>query len=160
MTGRLRDRLARVRSSRLLTHLARRGRIVTIGVQGVVRSATGEVLLVRHGYRPGWHFPGGGLERGEDVETALRRELLEEVGVIPSLPPRLFAIYSHFDVYPGDHIALFLVEGWQQPAVPPPSFEIAEQRFFAPDALPEDTSAGTRRRMREIVEGLPPAHAW
>ncbi len=160
MTNRFVDTLTRRTSGPLMTRLLRRGRIITIGVQGAVIDANGRLLLVRHGYRPGWHFPGGGLERGETADLALRRELLEEVGVIPTARPRLFSIYSHFDVYPGDHIALFIVRAWQQPAIPPPSFEIAEQGFFAPEALPDGTSAGTRRRVLEIVRGTRPAGAW
>ena len=159
MSGGILDKFRR-RTAASLTRVIRRGRVVTIGVQGAVIDATGRLLLVRHGYRPGWHFPGGGLERDESAEVALRRELLEETGVIPAERPRLFSIYSHFDVYPGDHIVLYIIEAWQQPTVPPPSFEIAEQGFFAPDALPEGTSAGTRRRVQEIVRGATPAARW
>lgn len=44
----------------------------------------GKVLLVREPARDGvhkWDLPGGGLDFGEDVETALRREAAEETGL-------------------------------------------------------------------------------
>ena len=33
-------------------------RPTTLGVRGVVSNADGKVLLLRHTYTPGWHFPG------------------------------------------------------------------------------------------------------
>jgi mutator protein MutT len=43
----------------------------------------GKILLVEHekGGRRYWLLPGGGVEYGESVEEALKRELQEEVGI-------------------------------------------------------------------------------
>src|SRR5262249_6495801 len=41
-------------------------------------------LLVRTSYLAGWHFPGGGIRRGETPEAAARRELDEEIGLTVS----------------------------------------------------------------------------
>jgi ADP-ribose pyrophosphatase YjhB (NUDIX family) len=137
-----------------------RSRIVTLGVQGVVADRDRRVLLVRHGYRDGWHFPGGGVERNETVAAAVTRELLEETGIVPEEEPRLIGIFAHFDDFPGDHIVLFSVDKWARPRVPAPNAEIVEQHFFALDALPAATSPGTRRRLQEMFAGAPVAEAW
>lgn len=45
----------------------------------------GEILLVRRGIGPAygmWSFPSGYVNRGEKVERALEREVLEETGLV------------------------------------------------------------------------------
>jgi hypothetical protein len=41
-----------------------------------------------------------------------------------------------------------------------PNAEIAEMGFFGSDALPADTTAGTRRRIAEVLAGKPPSVQW
>ena len=54
---------------------------VTAGA--IVTDARGRVLLLKHRFRPGagWGMPGGFMERGEQAEETLRRELREEIGL-------------------------------------------------------------------------------
>lgn len=145
---------------RLGSLMSRRSNLVTFGAQAVVVNDASEVLLIRHGYRPGWHFPGGGVEHGETIDRALCRELHEETGVTVTKPARLFGIYTNFDVFPGDHVVLFIVEHWRQDNIPAANAEIAEQRFFALNNLPTTIGAATKRRLAEIFSGTDRVRAW
>lgn len=133
---------------------------LTIGAQGVVVDERSGVLLVRHRYRPGWFFPGGGVERLETIEAALARELREETGVLIRAPATLHGIFSNGENFPGDHIALFTVRDWDQLDPPAPNMEIAEHGFFALQDLPRETDAGTRRRLAEIFDGADLSEKW
>ncbi|HPG89986.1 MAG TPA: NUDIX domain-containing protein [Hyphomicrobium sp.] len=133
---------------------------LTLGAQGCVIDANNRVLLIRHTYRPGWHFPGGGVEKGETIEFALQRELEEEAGIVIDGRPRLFGLYANNDLFPGDHIALFVVRSWRQPHIPKPNHEIAEQGFFGLGDLPGDVNAATHTRIKEVLYATPPAQTW
>jgi ADP-ribose pyrophosphatase YjhB (NUDIX family) len=133
---------------------------MTLGVQAIVLRGPAEVLLVRHGYRPGWHFPGGGVEWRETMLAALAREVEEETGVVVKGEPQLHGIFANFQVAPCDHIAVFVVRDWEQPRRPEPNAEIREQRFFSLAGLPADIARGARRRLAEIHEGQPNGQHW
>jgi 8-oxo-dGTP pyrophosphatase MutT (NUDIX family) len=133
---------------------------MTVGVRGLVRDEGGRVLLVRHSYVDGWYLPGGGVERAETAFVAITRELDEEAGIILKRPPKLVGLYANFREFKSDHVALFLVEPGSYERVARRSFEIAEYDFFAPDALPEGTTPGTRARIRELANGLPQPELW
>lgn len=136
----------------------RRG--MTLGAQGVVIDDEGRVLLVRHSYRPGWFFPGGGVEWGETIETALARELDEEVGVTLKAQPALHGVFANFTNFPGDHIAVFVTRDWQRREAYHQPGEIAETGMFHPGEVPELTDRGTRNRLAEIFGGAPISPLW
>ena len=52
-----------------------------VTVVGIVRDLKGRLLLVRTPWR-GWEPPGGMVENGEGLLAALKREVLEESGII------------------------------------------------------------------------------
>ena len=135
-------------------------RPVTLGVRGLVVDGTGRVFLVKHSYVSGWHLPGGGVETGETMLTALARELIEEGNIQLNGPPRLFAVYFNSRVSRRDHVAMFIIRDFHQDKVPEPNREIIEHGFFAMDALPPDTGRATRARLDEGFKGVSVSEMW
>jgi 8-oxo-dGTP pyrophosphatase MutT (NUDIX family) len=133
---------------------------MTLGVRGLVLDADGRVFLVKHSYVSGWHLPGGGIEPGETALEALRRELLEEGNIELTAAPVFHGLYFNGRVSDRDHVILFVVKGFLQSAPPKPDHEIIAHGFFAPDALPADTTAATRTRIAEALRGEPVADRW
>ena len=136
-------------------------RAATLGVRAVVRDDDGRVLLVRHTYLPGWYLPGGGVDPGETVSEAAIREVREETGVIAPADPRLFALYLNRRISRRDHVALLIFDrSAGRPVLRRPALEIAEVGFFPLDALPDEVTAATRRRLAEVFGGVAIAGDW
>ncbi|MCK0210091.1 NUDIX domain-containing protein [Starkeya koreensis] len=145
---------------RLIHAWGRLTRSVTLGVRAVVIDEAGNVLLLRHSYVPGWHLPGGAVDPGESAEAAVIRELHEETAVTPLAPPRLHGLMLNRHLAARDHVAVYVVTHFAQGVPRVPNREIVEIGFFPPDALPEDTSPATRRRIEEVLAGAPVAAHW
>lgn len=111
------------------------------GVAGIALTPAGRIVLVRHTYVPGWYPPGGGRKRGERAETAVMRELREEIGLETwsSVEP-----VEPFNPA-GD---IFVVRD----AIYRPrwSLEIAEVAEFDVDDLPSSTSPRLRRALARL----------
>jgi ADP-ribose pyrophosphatase YjhB (NUDIX family) len=133
---------------------------MTLGVRGVVLDDTGRVFLIRHTYVAGWHLPGGGVEVGESFAEALRRELVEEGRIEVLGEAVLHGLFLNSHVSPRDHVAVYVVRSYRQDRLPAPNREIAETGFFARDALPPDTTLGTRLRIAEVLDGVAPIATW
>src|SRR5579863_1128415 len=90
---------------RRLFHLYWRfARGMTLGVRAVVLDTENRVFLVKHSYISGWHLPGGGVETGETLRGALRRELVEEGRIELAGEPQLFGVYLNSHVSRRDHV--------------------------------------------------------
>ena len=144
----------------LLRPFWRLTRGLTMGAQAVVLDEDGQVLLVRHGYRPGWHFPGGGVEWLESLNQAMERELYEETGIELTGPAEFHGIFTNFKKFKGDHIGVYIIRHWKWEKKPKPNAEIKEIDFFNPHSLPEATVAGVRNRLKEILEQDPQSSQW
>jgi 8-oxo-dGTP pyrophosphatase MutT (NUDIX family) len=133
---------------------------MTLGVRAVVLDAENRVFLVKHSYVSGWHLPGGGVEVGETFRQALQRELAEEGRIELAGEPVLHGIFLNSHVSRRDHVAVYLVRHFSQDRLPEPNHEIIDCGFFETQALPAETTAGTRLRIAEVIENRPPIATW
>lgn len=53
----------------------------TLGAGAIVKNQSGQLLVIKEHGMNGYKLPGGHIELGEKIETAIIREVLEETGV-------------------------------------------------------------------------------
>jgi 8-oxo-dGTP pyrophosphatase MutT (NUDIX family) len=133
---------------------------MTMGVRAACFDEAGRIFLVRHSYVPGWHMPGGGIERGETALEALAKEIREEGNLAVGVPPVLVHVYFNRQTSKRDHVLLYRCDVVVQTAPRLRDREIVEAGFFALDALPVATTAATRRRLEELAGRAPLADFW
>jgi len=126
---------------------------VSLGVTAIITNESGEIMLVRHGYRKGWFLPGGGVQRGESIEQSLARELYEEVGIRIIGEPKLF-FGPHYRRFNGkhDHVFCYKVESWEQEPDKVPNLEVVEAKFFSYLEIPDMAGELTRTQVAAFME--------
>lgn len=126
----------------------------TLGVRVIVEDEGSRVLLVRHSYVSGWYLPGGGVDKGETMEEAACREVLEEAGVLSATRPQLINVFLNEEATGRDHVGLYHMPEWHEAdSFLQPNAEIEEAAFFALEALPEGLTRSTARRLEEFRSG-------
>jgi len=136
---------------RRIVRLGQRRFTVTAGA--LIFDDQGRILLLEHVFRPdsGWGIPGGFIGRGEQPEAAMRRELIEEVGLelddvellfVRTLPrPRQIEIY--FRASPlGEAV--------------PCSFEIKRAKWFPINQIDCDLSRDQRQLIQRALNAGKP----
>ncbi|MDB4945619.1 MAG: ADP-ribose pyrophosphatase [Labilithrix sp.] len=122
-------------------HILRRP---VVGVAAVARTRDGRTLLIRRADTGTWGLPGGTLEWGETLTTALARELEEEAGVTSLELVRVLGAWSEPSRDPRFHAVTIGVEVLVDPPAKPPSnpLEIREARLFDAADLPASLAFG------------------
>jgi len=106
-----------------------------VGIAVLILNDRGEILLFKHTYRKDfpWSFPGGYLQKNENPDAAIQREIFEESGFKINNLKLLEIILS--PEMPRLEV-LFQADLSGKPAFTP-SIEVSEARFFPLDDLPE-----------------------
>ncbi len=112
-----------------------------VAVGTIIRDADGRILLLRRAIEPGhglWVFPGGYVDRGEDVRLAARREAREEAGLEVRLDD-LVGIFS----YAGTITIIIVWTATPTGGEVTIDDESLEYRWFTPATVPWDQLAFT-----------------
>ena len=122
-----------------------------VAVGTIIRDERNHIVLVKRAIEPGygkWVFPGGYVDRGEEVKVAAVREAREEVGLHVELG-ELINVYS----YPGRAPVIIVYTATIVGGCLGCDDEGLEARFFAPEEIPWDELAfrSTHEALREFL---------
>ncbi len=119
---------------------------VTAGA--VITDDRSRVLLLKHRFRPGsgWGIPGGYIEKGEQPEDALRRELREEAGLelenVTVLTTRTFKKPQQVEI-------VFVCRAVGVPAQL--NYEIQKAQWFSVDELPKSLPKDQSELVKRVL---------
>lgn len=124
-----------------------------VAVGTIIEMSEGGLVLVRRAIAPGygkWVFPGGYVDRGEQVHAAAIREAREECGLEIALG-RLVNVYS----YPGRTPIVLVYSARALGGTLSTDDECLEVRVFDPTDIPWDNLAfrSTREALRDYMTG-------
>ena len=124
-----------------------------VAVGTIITAPDSRLVLVRRAIEPGyglWVFPGGFVDRGEEVTRAAIREAREESGLDVRLD-RLVNVYS----YPDAAVIIVVYAATATGGELCADEECLEARLFAADELPWDQLAfrSTREALRDYLDG-------
>ena len=114
----------------------------------------GDVLLVRHTYGDSrrWDLPGGRVGRGEEPGAAARREAHEELGVELATMDALGA--RELQLVGRRVLIHYFCAELDSPDLRPDGIELAEARWYSPQAMPKQLGRGVRDVVRQALASV------
>jgi len=131
-----------------------------LAVGTIITDEQNRVVLVKRAIEPGygkWVFPGGYVDRGEEVRSAAVREAREETGLEVRLD-RLVNIYS----YAGRVPVIVVYSATMMGGCLGCDDEGLEARFFEPETIPWEELAfrSTREALQEFLGLMRSSPLW
>jgi mutator protein MutT len=133
---------------------------IGVGVGAIIVAEDGRLFLARRGplaknERGLWEFPGGGVEFGERLADALKREMCEEYGIQIEVG-ELLDVADHILPEEGQHwvspsYLCRLVAG--QPRILEPG-KCSEIGWFLPSEIPPDLTSISRHNLENYIHKL------
>jgi len=125
-----------------------------VAVGTIITTDDSRLVLVRRAIEPGyglWVFPGGFVDRGEELPKAAIREAREESGLEVRLD-RLVNIYS----YPDAAVIIVVYAATAMTGELCGDEECLEARLFRADEIPWDELAfrSTREALQDYLDGV------
>ncbi|KAM3091720.1 NUDIX hydrolase [Phormidesmis sp. 146-35] len=116
----------------------------------------GRIVLIRRRDNGLWGLPGGMVDWGEDIPTAIRRELSEETGLEVDKIRRLVGVYSSPDRDPRIHSICVVVEVEVRGEIGiKDTIEVLDVQAFDANSLPEGRlSHDHHQQLQDYFKGL------
>ena len=116
----------------------------------------GQIVLIRRRDNGRWGLPGGIVDWGEDIPTAVQRELAEETGLELVKVRRLVGVYSAPDRDPRFHSICVVVEAEVTgKMLVQDKLEITDVRAFQPSNIPQGKlSHDHDRQLQDYFNGV------
>jgi len=130
-----------------LEHLVNQGPFLT--VDAIIDYQDGVVLVERSNPPFGWALPGGFVDYGESVETAVAREVKEETD-LKFTYFKQFKVYSEKERDPRFHTVSVVFTGQAEGAIKAGS-DAAQAKVFKPDELPARLAFDHRKIINEYI---------
>jgi 8-oxo-dGTP diphosphatase len=114
------------------------------------------IVLIRRRDNGRWSLPGGIVDWGEDIPTAIRRELFEETGLELTKIRKLVGVYSAPDRDPRMHSICIVVEVEAEGRLgAKDTMEVSEVEAFYVDALPQEKlSHDHDQHLQDYLKGV------